>query len=91
MFGVYLIHENPYVRVFIWTKVFGGAADLANSKLLIVYSLGVALAIFAVCAAIELLRINTLEKKYTKLLTRISDKITQKIERLFDGRAFEKI
>ena len=90
VFGVYLIHENPYVRVFIWTKVFGGASGLAGSKLLVAYSLGVAFAIFVFCAAIELLRINTLERFCSKLLGKISDKIVEKTERIFSGRFFEK-
>lgn len=66
-FGVYLIHDNGYVRPFIWKTVFKNAA-YSESKYFIPYSIFVIAIVFVVCTIIELLRIYIFEKKYIKII-----------------------
>ena len=54
-FGVYLIHDNNFVRPFLWHKVFMNAS-FQNSPYLIPYSIGVILLVYVVCTLIELTR-----------------------------------
>ena len=60
-FGVYLIHNNEQLKDFMWYKVLK-ITDYVESPLFIVYSLFCMLAIFAVCSAIEILRVKFIEK-----------------------------
>lgn len=62
-FGVYLIHENNYVRDFIWKKAFN-ILNYADSILIIPYSIFVALIIYCLCSLVELLRQRLLERLY---------------------------
>lgn len=62
-FGVYLIHDNPYVRTVLWTDIFH-CAEYLTPKLLIPHMLGTVSAIFLACSAIELVRKITVEKIY---------------------------
>ena len=78
MFGVYLIHDHPSVRAFLWTDLFRNAS-YAESPALIPYSLGVCLAVFAVCGAAELLRIYGLEIHYRKAVARFAAFLEAKI------------
>ena len=73
-FGVYLIHDNPYVRKLLWEKIFRNAS-YADSSLLIPYSIGAVLAVFAACTAIELIRIHALEKPCRGIFSFIADRI----------------
>lgn len=54
-FGVYLIHENRWMRSFLWQTVFY-RGDLQGSLYLIPYSLLVIGVVYAACTVIELLR-----------------------------------
>lgn len=70
-FGVYLIHDNAYMRNFLWTKVFKNAM-FTNSLRLIPYSIIVVCVVFVVCSLIELIRINVFEVQYMKFIDHIS-------------------
>ena len=63
-FGVYLIHDNIFVRPFIWLEFFRNAS-FQNSPYLIPYSLAVILIVYSSCTILELLR-----SKIFKTLTR---------------------
>ena len=54
-FGVYLIHDNNFVRHFLWYDLFHNAS-FQDSPYLIPYSTAVILAVYVVCTIIELLR-----------------------------------
>ena len=69
-FGVYLIHDHDYVRVFLWETLFHGKT-YSESVLLIPYSLFVATVVFAGCAALELARIHWFGKYFAFLSERI--------------------
>lgn len=62
-FGIYLIHDNHYVRSVLWTDIFHCANHL-TPKLIIPHMLGAASIVFIVCGAIELVRKITVEKLY---------------------------
>lgn len=53
-FGVYLIHDHYYIRKTLWSKLDG--ASWLLKWYLLPASLGVILAVYAVCTVIELLR-----------------------------------
>lgn len=54
-FGVYLIHENPLVKHYLYHAVLK-SDFFVNSPLLLPYLIAGSLAIFAACSVIELLR-----------------------------------
>lgn len=54
-FGVYLIHENPLVRYWLYYAVLK-SDSFVNSPFLLPYLIAGSLAIFAACSTIELLR-----------------------------------
>lgn len=61
-FGIYLIHDNNYVRDWVWSSVFNNSG-VSGIGLLGHMFLSVSI-VFAVCAIIELLRKNTIEKLF---------------------------
>lgn len=81
-FGVYLIHENNFVRPFLWGALFQNAS-FADSPFLIPYSLAAALIVFLCGTLIELFRMAILEKHYMGLVRRVSHHIDSRVERLF--------
>ena len=62
-FGVYLIHDHPIVRPFLWQTVFRNAS-YQDSLLIIPYSIGAACLVYIVCTMIDLLRQATVEKLF---------------------------
>lgn len=66
-FGVYLIHENIFMRPFLWRGVFHNAL-LQDSIYLIPYSLLATVTVFAACVIIDLIRKAVIEKPYTAFL-----------------------
>jgi surface polysaccharide O-acyltransferase-like enzyme len=89
-FGVYLIHDNQYVRSFLWKELFKNAA-YSNTLFLIPYSIMVILIVYIGCTCIELIRIHCLEKWYLKYIRKFSDKIETIIEQFFSSKLFEWI
>ena len=76
--GVYLLHENYFVRKYIWGNMFK-LNLLENSPMCILFMLAFCLTIFIVCTIIELIRKNTIEKMYMKVI----DKYESKIDKFF--------
>lgn len=70
-FGVYLIHDNPIMRSFLWHTLFKNAT-FSNNYFLIPYSLAVILIVFFGCTIIELFRIHLFEKYFIKFSNVIS-------------------
>ena len=89
-FGVYLIHDNVYLRSFIWENIFKNAYFF-ESPFFILYSIGVICFVFIVCTLIELVRIYVLEKHYIGLINKISVFIDSKKEEIFSLKIFDKI
>ena len=53
--GIYLIHDNPSVRTFLWTNYFK-LFEITKSKYLILSSIKVIFIIFFICMVIDLIR-----------------------------------
>lgn len=70
VFGVYLIHDNSYVRPFLWKTIFNNS--WFKSNIFIPYSIIVIALVFITCTAIELLRIYVLEKHYMKSMNKVA-------------------
>ena len=79
-FGVYLIHENGYIRPIIWDSIFK-TVSYSNSNMLIPYSLFVIVAIFAGCTIIEVARIQLIENNCIKIINRTASFIDKRIDR----------
>ena len=89
-FGIYLIHDYPLVRKFIWIKLFKNAM-YADSLFIIPYSIGVILLVFAICSLVELIRIKLIERNYINILNKIGLKASNLIEKSFNHSVFNKI
>lgn len=89
-FGIFLIHDNEYVRPFFWGELFKNAT-YSDTTFLIPYSIGVICLVFAVCACIELLRIHILEKHYMRLITKIEPAIDNSIDKFFSLKFFDRL
>ena len=73
-FGVYLIHDNIFVRPYLWNLV--NAPKYTNSVFIIIYSILIVIVIYSICTIIELLRIKFIEEKYMKKINNIFKKNT---------------
>ena len=71
-FGVYLIHENEFVKDFLWVRVFQNA-PYQDPFLLILYSIGVVIAVYTGCTLIDLLRQQIVEKAFMKIVNRYAN------------------
>ena len=87
-FGVYLIHDNDFVRPFLWLNVFKNA-QYQDSLMLIPYSIGVVIVVYAVCTLIDLFRQQIIEKPYMKIVNLYSDSWLKPFERICEF--FKKI
>ena len=80
VFGIYLIHDNPNVRVLLWNNIFNGSKFI-NSYFLILYMILSVLIIFMISLLIELIRKYTIEKFNIKCLDMISKQYYKIIEK----------
>jgi hypothetical protein len=67
MFGVYLIHDNNFVRHFLWIDVFRNSAYYQSSYL-IFHSTIVIFSVFFICIAIDQTRYIFIEKPFLRLI-----------------------
>lgn len=56
MFGVYLIHDNSYVRPIIWQKLVNTLPYAKNPGKYLQFGLEVSLTIFAICVGIDIVK-----------------------------------
>lgn len=82
-FGVYLIHDNCFVRPFLWNTVFHNAT-YQDSILLIPYSVAVAAAVYISCTLLDLLRQRILERPFMRLVDRNAGRLSALIDRVGD-------
>jgi len=76
VFGIYLIHDNNFMRKILWIDLFKNA-DFVNSNLFILHFIISVLAVFGLSLLIEFIRKNTIEKYTTKLLNKNLDKLQE--------------
>lgn len=81
-FGIYLIHDNPFVRPFLWETVFK-ISEHESTLFFIPYTVFVAITVFVVCSLIEFARINTVEKYSLKIYDKyLSPKVYTVIKKI---------
>lgn len=69
--GVYLIHDNPFVRPWIWGNVLGIAEHAKASSLQFsLYCVASVILVYVCCTAIDCVRRATVEKAYMLLIDR---------------------
>lgn len=73
-FSIYLIHDNKYIRFFLWRTVFRNAS-YANTLALIPYSILAVGIVFVVCSTFDFLRIKLIEKPYMKFVNKYADSV----------------
>lgn len=66
-FGVYLIHDNPIVRMFLW-EIIIGCTQYYDKPYMIINCIGTAVLVFTVCSIIDFVRIHTAEKIFMKIV-----------------------
>lgn len=66
-FGIYLIHDHPLVRTWLWNDVFHNST-YANSAYLIPYALFSILLVFIFCGGIDWIRKSTVERVWEVVL-----------------------
>lgn len=77
IFGVYVIHNNGYLREIIFCKIFK-VNGLNGSLKNVLYVIGSSVIIFVACILIDLIRKYTLEKFTSYSYDKISNKIKNK-------------
>lgn len=92
VFGVYLFHENQYIRPLLWREILQNSR-FAESPYLILHFAGSVLFVFTIGTIIEFLRQKVLEKPVLKLLNRVVPPVTEKVKTICEKgnhRFFEK-
>lgn len=80
-FGVYLIHNNSYVISFLWLDVFKNT-QYQNPIMLIPYSIVAVIIVYVVCTLIDLLRQQTIEKVYLRVVNCYADSWLKPFKRI---------
>lgn len=80
-FGVYLIHDNGFVRNLLWREIFQNS-QYQDSLLLIPYSVAVVCVVYVGCTLIDLLRQATVERVYMGIISRNIPKISTGIHKM---------
>ena len=81
-FGVYLLHEDEFMRIIIW-NVLVKPQQYIHDPLLPLHIIKTALLIYAIGGAIELIRKNLLEKHYMPPVYKLADFLDPKINAFF--------
>lgn len=74
--GIYLIHDNDYLRYFIWRDVSPNYLYADNPYL---HSLIKVLAVFVVCLGIDMIRSETVGRLFKKFYNKLADSVWKKI------------
>ena len=82
-FGIYLIHENPNLRLNLWLGLFKGYL-YKNSIIIIPYSLLIIMCVFISAALIEMIRIYLIENRYANLLSKMDPPLKKKWDYFLD-------
>lgn len=82
-FGVYLIHDDNFLRTFIWKDLFN-VSSFEGSAVVIPYSIAVIITLYAVCTAIDLIRQKVVEKPYLIIVDKLSQPVCNKVKKVTD-------
>lgn len=78
VFGVYLIHDNEYIRVLLWGNMIK-YIDWDNPADLVFYSLSCTVFVYLLCTLIDLVRQHTVEKLWLKFINKYEEYVIKKI------------
>lgn len=68
-FGVLLIHDNEYMRNFLWIELFKNSYML-DSKYFILYEIIVVLSVYIICTVVEIIRSRIVENKLFLIISK---------------------
>ncbi|MBR4284894.1 MAG: acyltransferase family protein [Methanocorpusculum sp.] len=81
MFGVYLIHDNLFVRPFLWHQLFQNASYIDSSLLFLHALLAISL-VFVISTVIDQIRIIVFEKPLFKMIDKFENRYASSLNRL---------
>ena len=73
-FGIYLIHDNPYVRQFLWVTVFKNST-FYQSNYLFIHAIISIFVVFIISSLIELVRKYIVEKNTLPIIYKLHNKL----------------
>ena len=82
-FGVFLIHANFSINKFLWITIFH-TPDVQNSPFLFLHAIFVAIAVYALGSAVDLLRQKYIEPPVMKKLDAPIDRTVEKVDAWID-------
>lgn len=88
-FGIYLLHDNHYMRPIIWKKIFN-STNYVTSSLLPVYSIITSCIVFLVCSLIDIIRIKFIEKPFITVISNNEEKILNSLNKILDYKWLKK-
>ena len=87
-FGVYLLHDNYLIRYLVWD--FFHASKVARTHFAVIYAVAIAVVVYLVCTALELLRqlvFSKLKMLYQDtLLYRKEQALCESLDRVIAGK-----
>lgn len=89
MFGVYLIHDHPYIRT-VSHKIIFKQASYSEEWFLVPYTVAIIVGTFVVCTIAELARIYILEKNYAGVVDKLANKADRLKNRILSSDIFNK-
>lgn len=89
-FGVYLIHDNYYIRNFLWGALFKNK-NYTDSNFLIPYTLMQIFIVYAISTIIELARIHLIEKRHLTHINHFTDFVGNLVIKFNSFEFFKKI
>lgn len=75
MFGVYLIHDNSYIREFLWGKLINTMPLASNSVKYLLYGFTISICVFVVCICIDVIKRLTIDP----LILREGQRLTSRV------------
>lgn len=71
--GVYIIHDNPFMRRFLWKVIFTYQYNLETWKL-IIFAIDSVFLVYITCIIIDQIRLNTIDKIENKIIEKFIKK-----------------
>ena len=82
-FGIYLLHDNDFVRKFLWHNIFKNYLYY-DSNFLVFHAVFAVISVFIVCGIIDYLRLTFIEKPLFKYLNPKIDNLETKLRAKLD-------
>jgi len=82
VFGIYLLHDNAYIRKILWVNLLK-VGNYVASDLFILHLLGSVALVFIICSIISLLRILLFEKLVFRCIDKPIIKLQYQFEKIF--------